>query len=69
MKLFDHFLSKPIEYWFPDDPFEHWQNKPEGHNVGWESFLSKVVRDDKATKSGVTWKFLIGRKGFTTTKR
>ena len=33
-----------IEFWFPQDPIEHWSNMPEGHHyTGWESFLTKHV--------------------------
>ncbi len=47
---FEHFLSKiksnGIEYWFPDDPFTHWCNKPEGHQNGFESWLNRTVKED-----------------------
>lgn len=52
---FDHFVSKidtdGIEYWFPDDPMEHWTTKygtahpnrgMDGHDLGWETFLYQV---------------------------
>ncbi len=44
---FDYFCmmieKKGIEYWFPQEPLEHWCNMPEGHGRGWESFLSQRV--------------------------
>lgn len=55
LDAFDFFISKidsdGIEYWFPDDPMEHWTTKygqehpargMDGHDLGWESFLAKV---------------------------
>ena len=48
---FNHFISriekKGIEYWFPDDPMEHWCNLGDGHGRGWESFLSNKVNPDR----------------------
>lgn len=44
---FEYFAGKVQEhglnYYWPDDPFQHWINKPEGHGCGWESFLADVV--------------------------
>lgn len=55
LDAFDFFVSKidtdGIEYWWPDDPMEHWTTKygtvhhqrgADGHDLGWESFLAKV---------------------------
>lgn len=39
--------EKGIEYWFPQDPIDHWCNLPEGHSCGWENFLAKKVRIDR----------------------
>jgi hypothetical protein len=46
LPLFEHFITKPIEYWFKENPMDHWVNLPEGHGIGWESFLTEVVRAD-----------------------
>jgi hypothetical protein len=41
--------KKGIEFWFPDDPINHWINIPEGHQfneegfAGWESFITNHV--------------------------
>lgn len=48
LDAFDHFVEmveqKGIEYWFPQDPIEHWSNMPEGHaRTGWEAFLAGHV--------------------------
>lgn len=47
LPAFDYFLKKieehGLEYWFPDDPMEHWTSITEGHYNGWETFLSKDV--------------------------
>jgi hypothetical protein len=36
---------KGIEYWFPQDPLEHWSSLQEGHGRGWEQFLKTTVAD------------------------
>lgn len=50
MKEFEFFLKKiesdGIEYWFKDDPFTHWLNKPEGHQRGFESWLNRTVKKE-----------------------
>jgi hypothetical protein len=47
LDAFDFFCrrvqKKGIEYWFPQDPLEHWCSNEEGHGTGWESFLQKTV--------------------------
>lgn len=45
---FDYFIQmideKGLEYWFPDDPIVHWTEKyTEGHDRGWETFLTNIV--------------------------
>ena len=45
--------EKGIEYWFPQDPIDHWCNLPEGHTCGWEHFLANKVRIDRL-KAGET---------------
>ena len=48
IKYFKHFIKKPLEYWFPDDPIKHWCNIPEGHGTGWENFcVTKIDKDMK----------------------
>jgi hypothetical protein len=47
----DYFVSKPIEFWFPEDPLTHWTTKPEGHGTGWESFFTSVVRQKRLENS------------------
>jgi len=52
LPAFDTFVAeiqkKGIEYWFPQDPIEHWCNAPEGHySTGAESFLGAVLRGRK----------------------
>lgn len=56
LRNFDFFLKKVwegeksigegrgIEFWFPQDPLESWSTQPEGHDNGWESYLSGTVR-------------------------
>ncbi len=44
--LFEHFITKPIEYWFPADPLTHWCEMPEGHGSGWESWAEQKLRPD-----------------------
>lgn len=38
--------EKGLEYWFPQEPLEHWCNMSEGHGTGWESFLSHRVNEE-----------------------
>ena len=49
LPAFDYFLKRiethGLEYWFPDDPMEHWTSISEGHYNGWETFLAKTVRE------------------------
>jgi hypothetical protein len=62
LKDFDFFVSKPVEYWFPDDPMVYWTEKyktsgerggkgrevwDDGHVNGWESFLVLTVRPQR----------------------
>lgn len=49
---FRHFTQmieeKGIEFWFPEDPLEHWTNLSDGHGRGFEAFigpLGPVQRD------------------------
>ena len=46
IRAFHHFISKPMHYWFPVGPLEHWLHLPDGHNRGWESFLDGTVTKD-----------------------
>jgi hypothetical protein len=53
MEAFEFFTrrihEKGLEYWFPENPLEHWVNLPDGVRSGWESFLqSAVVPEMKA---------------------
>jgi hypothetical protein len=43
---FEFFVKQGLDFWWgPDhDPLKHWANLPDGHDGGWESFLSKKVR-------------------------
>lgn len=54
---FDIFLDRirdhGIEYWFPDDPMDHWCEKPEGHGTGWESFIGTKILAIEAQKARV----------------
>jgi len=57
---FDFMVSKiddkGMDYWFPDDPMEHWTTKygmlhaqrgMDGHDLGWETFLARVDLERK----------------------
>lgn len=48
---FDHFLEMvwkhDLNYWFKDDPFDHWVEKATKSMRGWERFLKEVVEVDK----------------------
>lgn len=46
MAMFEHFLSKPVDYWFDSNVVEHWIKLPEGHSGGFEDFLQKTVAKD-----------------------
>lgn len=43
LPAFEFFVSKGIDYWFKEDPIEHWMKIPEGHTCGWENFLKNIV--------------------------
>lgn len=47
MAEFDYFLKlveeRGLEYWFPQDPIEHWCSHGEGHGTGFESWLRRTV--------------------------
>jgi hypothetical protein len=46
IKYFEHFIEKGLDYWFKEDPFDHWVKLPEGHGTGRESFLDNTVKHD-----------------------
>ena len=43
LKNFEFFIKKGINYWFKEDPLQHWMKIPEGHTAGWETFLRDTV--------------------------
>ena len=43
LPAFEFFVSKGIDFWFKEDPIEHWMKIPEGHTCGWENFLKNIV--------------------------
>lgn len=45
LPLFDFFVEKGIDYWFPQDPLDHWI-KLYTQNNGWESFLTGKVAQE-----------------------
>lgn len=51
LPLFEHFISKGIDYWFPKDDesiMNHWITLKECHDKGFENFLHTRVLNDKA---------------------
>lgn len=48
IKEFDFFVDMirdhGLGYWFKDEPLLHWCRLPDGHNTGWESFVTGKVR-------------------------
>jgi len=50
IEAFEFFAKKGIDYWFKEDPMEHWIKLPEGHNCGWETFLDTKVMPEMTTK-------------------
>lgn len=50
IKQFKHFVKMGIDYWFKDEPVEHWIKLLDGHETGIETFLRTVVSDDMAKK-------------------
>jgi hypothetical protein len=63
IKLFDYFIEKGVDYWFgkTDKQILHnWITQPEGHEIGFERFLDRVVRKSKKTKRKVNWHTLKG---------
>ena len=53
LKEFEHFITKPIEYWFGNDNFERIVNKEwDIYTRGFETFLSQIVASDLLTKQG-----------------
>jgi len=47
---FEHFFTmikeKGLSYWFKEDPFTHWCNIPDAHNLGGGDFLNDQVHKD-----------------------
>lgn len=43
---FEHFATKGLDYWFKDNPIDHWRTLEDGHNGGWESFANTIVKKD-----------------------
>lgn len=60
LPYFEHFVSKRLDYWFPEDPVKHWTSIGSVYRIGWESFLANVVRADMESKNGVKWKMATG---------
>jgi hypothetical protein len=54
LKQFHYFVDivkeKGLNYWFKDDPFNHWTHLPEGHGRGWENFLDTTVKESLTKK-------------------
>ncbi len=48
---FRHFLSRGTTHWFNHDLLTHWRTLPDGHNTGWEAFLSTTVTADLAAQT------------------
>lgn len=48
---FEYFLKKVeekgLEYWFPEEPMEHWCKLMDGHGRGWETFLITKVAGER----------------------
>lgn len=40
---FKKFIEKDINYWFKENPLEHWLKLPEGHGNGWETFAREEL--------------------------
>ncbi len=47
---FLHFLTRGTNHWFKHDLLTHWRTLPDGHNTGWEAFLTNAVTADMAKK-------------------
>jgi hypothetical protein len=43
---FEHFITKPMSYWFKKNPLDHWIGLGDGHAGGFEDFLIEVVSKD-----------------------
>ena len=50
IKYFHYFVSKGMDYWFKENPLVHWIRLPDGHGIGWEGFLQKIVYNDLIKK-------------------
>lgn len=46
LKEFNYFVEKGMDYWFKDDPIQHWMKLEPGSARGIERFLSETVRED-----------------------
>lgn len=47
IKIFEHFISKPMSHWFKQNPLEHWTAEPiDGESFGFEKFLYQTVLVD-----------------------
>ena len=46
LHLFDHFVKKGVNYWFPKEPLTNWLEFGEGHGNGFGSFLDRYVALD-----------------------
>lgn len=50
LATFEFFVKKGIDYWFKEDPIQHWIKIPEGHTAGWENFLKNIVTPQMMTE-------------------
>jgi len=46
LEKFKHFVNMGIDYWFKDNPIEHWSSITDGHHIGWESFCKGKIAND-----------------------
>lgn len=51
IKEFRHFVKKGMDYWFKEDPMDHWTSLPRSGMVGFSEYLHDVVGMDLAMSS------------------
>lgn len=58
IELIDYFIEKGLDYWFTKNDqkiLDNWCTQPEGHVIGFEEFLIRIVGESKKTNKKINW--------------
>jgi hypothetical protein len=58
LELIDYFFDKGLDYWFAKSDkkiLDNWCTQPEGHVIGFEEFLIRIVKESKDKNKKIDW--------------